>query len=366
MTSEVPGTAPANTSLPEVSGAAKVEQTVTCSTGKWAGVPESFTYTYQWLLEGKAISKATAATFKIPGEDKGKLLSCEVTAKNTAGTGTAVSGAVQITREESSPVNVVKPSVEGTASVGSKLTCKKGEWTGSPEPTFEYEWVRTVGGSETSIVRGTTATYTVVAADRGASLSCVVYAKNEVGSAHQASSNAVAIPGEAPKDKKVPTVTPSGEVKVGETLTCAAGEWTGAPAPTFTYAWVLNGTVEVATGSGYVVTEGDEGGSLVCRVTALNSAGSKEAESEAVRVAEGVPENTTAPKVTPETAVPGETLTCEHGVWTRSPSKYTYQWLLEGASISGATESTYVVIAADEKHSLSCRWSRSTRAGPRR
>ena len=132
------------------------------------------------------------------------------------------------------------------------------------------------------------------------------------------------------------------------------GNGAGAPAPTFTYAWVLNGTVEVATGSGYVVTEGDEGGSLVCRVTAFNSAGSKEAESEAVRVAEGAPENTTAPKVTPETAVPGETLTCEHGVWTRSPSKYTYQWLLEGASISGATESTYVVIAADEKHSLSC------------
>ena len=48
---EVPGTVPQDTSPPEVSGTPKAEQTLTCSSGKWSGVPESFTYKYQWLLE---------------------------------------------------------------------------------------------------------------------------------------------------------------------------------------------------------------------------------------------------------------------------------------------------------------------------
>ena len=262
---------------------------------------------------------------------------------------------MQISEEEgSAPANVSKPSVEGTGSVGAKLTCSRGVWSGSPEPTFEFEWVRAVGGVESSIVRGVSSTYTVVGADQGASLSCVVFAKNELGSAHQASSNVVKVPGEAPRNVRRPTVAPAGEVKAGETLTCSSGEWAGVPAPTFAYEWLLNGTVEVAAGYSYAVPESDEGGSLVCRVVALNSAGEKEAVSEPVRVTEGAPENVSAPKVTPEAAGVGETLTCEHGSWTHSPSEYRYQWLSEGAVISGATKSSYVVVVADEKHSLSC------------
>jgi surface protein len=84
------------------------------------------------------------------------------------------------------PVNTVLPNVTGTAVVGNALTTTNGTWTNSPT-SYAYQWKR----GATNI--GTNAnSYTLVNADAGQSITCVVTATNAVGST-PATSNALII-----------------------------------------------------------------------------------------------------------------------------------------------------------------------------
>lgn len=65
-----------------------------------------------------------------------------------------------------------------------------------------------------------------------------------------------------------------------------------------------------------------------------------------------LPANTVLPAITGTTTV-GQTLTASNGTWTGSPTSYAYQWRRDGAPISGATASTYLLDAADETADIS-------------
>ncbi|MDQ3156850.1 MAG: carboxypeptidase regulatory-like domain-containing protein [Actinomycetota bacterium] len=71
-------------------------------------------------------------------------------------------------------------------------------------------------------------------------------------------------------------------------------------------------------------------------------------------------DNTASPTVTGTPKV-GETLTAEDGDWTPSGVAFGYQWLADGAVISGATAKTYVPVAAvvDKKLSVKVTGSKS-------
>lgn len=55
------------------------------------------------------------------------------------------------------------------------------------------------------------------------------------------------------------------------------------------------------------------------------------------------------------TALLGQTLTASAGVWSETPATVTYRWLSDGVPIPGATESSYVLRAADVGHTFSVR-----------
>lgn len=84
------------------------------------------------------------------------------------------------------PVNTAAPVASGTGTVGQTLSVTTGTWQYSP--TFTYQWQR--GGA--AIGGAIAATYVLVAADSGASVSCQVTATNAAGSA-SASSNAIPV-----------------------------------------------------------------------------------------------------------------------------------------------------------------------------
>jgi hypothetical protein len=81
---------PSNTVAPAVTGTATVGQTLSCTTGTWLGNTGN-TYTYQWRRGGTNISGATASTYLLVSADAGQIISCVVTATNTAGNASATS-----------------------------------------------------------------------------------------------------------------------------------------------------------------------------------------------------------------------------------------------------------------------------------
>ena len=66
------------------------------------------------------------------------------------------------------------------------------------------------------------------------------------------------------------------------------------------------------------------------------------------------PANTVAPAVS-GTATNGQTLSSTTGTWTGVPTpSFTYQWQRASVNISGATSSTYVLVAADVGSTIRC------------
>ena len=63
---------------PKISGSARIGKTLKVVTGSWSPAP---TFTYQWYANGKKISKATKASFKVTSAQKGKRITVAVTAK---------------------------------------------------------------------------------------------------------------------------------------------------------------------------------------------------------------------------------------------------------------------------------------------
>ncbi len=67
-----------------------------------------------------------------------------------------------------------------------------------------------------------------------------------------------------------------------------------------------------------------------------------------------LPVNTVAPVVS-GTATVGQTLSTTNGTWTGAPAPtFTYQWQRVTTNISGATSSTYVLVAADVGNTIRC------------
>jgi len=72
-----------------------------------------------------------------------------------------------------------------------------------------------------------------------------------------------------------------------------------------------------------------------------------------VTVPVAVAVNTTPPIITGSLVV-GGTLSVSNGIWTNSPTSFTYQWFWDdtGAPIIGATSSTYLLKSTDVGHSI--------------
>ncbi len=84
------------------------------------------------------------------------------------------------------PVNVDVPHVTGIGAVGENLSCTVGNWQNAPT-SYTYAWQR--AGSP--IVGATSAIYTLVAADSGKAITCVVSATNSAGTTAAPPSNAI-------------------------------------------------------------------------------------------------------------------------------------------------------------------------------
>ncbi|WP_440312451.1 sunset domain-containing protein [Leucobacter chromiireducens] len=145
---------------PKISGTSKVGAKLTASAGAWKPAPVSLSY--QWLRNGKAISGATKASYTLTKSDGGAKVSVRITGKKSGYVTVAkTSGTRSIPKVLSSP----KPTISGSAVVGSKLTVKRGTWTKGTK--LSTQWLR-----NGAAIRGATgSSYTVGSGDIGKRIS---------------------------------------------------------------------------------------------------------------------------------------------------------------------------------------------------
>jgi hypothetical protein len=99
---------------------------------------------------------------------------------------------------------------------------------------------------------------------------------------------------------------------------------------------------------------GAELATMLALVAALALGGAGRAATQAA------PTNSSPPTVSGTTTV-GQTLTASNGTWTNSPTSYSYAWLrCDGSggscvAVTGATDKTYTLVAADRGHTMRVR-----------
>jgi surface protein len=240
------------------------------------------------------------------------------------------------------PSNTVAPAITGTAERGELLTCSTGTWTGTGTITYAYQWRR----NGAPIAGATSNTYTLVAADDNATITCIVAATDDTGS-RAASSNAVGPVLGAPFNLAAPVLT--GTETVGQTLSVTTGTWQGVATITFAYQWRRDGVaISGATSSTYTLVAADYDAVIDCVVTATNSIDSTTADSNETGVIAGLaPMNDTAPSISGSTGL-GDTLTRVAGSWSGAPTpSISGQWRRDGVAIAGETGATYTIALAD-------------------
>ncbi|MFI8526378.1 hypothetical protein ACIGB8_18105 [Promicromonospora sukumoe] len=151
---------------PSISGTPQVGRTLTALRGPWTPSPSRTTY--QWRVDGKAVSGATGSTWKVTSSAKGKKVSVAITGTKTGyTTKTLVSPASAAVK--AGVFSTPTPKITGTPKVGAKLAVVRGTWT--PQPTtVKYQWK--VAGK---VVKGATgSTFKVPSSAKGKRVSVVV------------------------------------------------------------------------------------------------------------------------------------------------------------------------------------------------
>ena len=279
-----------------------------------------------------------------------------------------------ITRAEGS-VSLVRPNkpATGIPYIGGmardSVTGKSSPWVGSSlsadvsdiydrdgwdVATFSYQWL----ADDAEIAGATGSSYTVAAADLGKALGVRVSFTDDRGNEESVSRSAREVV-RLPNSKATGKPIVLGTAEVGQTLSAdvsGISDANGLTNATFRYDWY--GLGRVRYGEEYTPVAADEGRTIKVRVTYTDDDGhGEEVYSDATAAVAARSNNaaTGAPSIS-GTAQVGETLTAYTSGIADADGltnvSYSYQWIANDgtsdADITGATHSTYTLIAADE------------------
>ena len=177
------------------------------------------------------------------------------------------------------PVNTVPPEVTGGLYFGDILTTTDGTWTGSPT-SYAYQWQRDATNIGTN-----TNTYTLVSADAGTSITCIVTATNASGSTPETSGYVSPLALAAPTNTYPPEIDTVYYWVVGDTINFTGNTWDGNPVPTLTYQWRRNNSnITGETSITYLLDVADQNQLISIRCFATNSQGATSNTSNQVLI----------------------------------------------------------------------------------
>ncbi len=332
---------PANATVTYLSGESK---SATFSVGiDEAGHPDK--YTYQWYVDGKAVSGATGSSYTKAGLTAGAYsVCCKVT--NAAGTVTSRTATLTVTLYKTPVLNGSYPADQSTTYVSGESKSARFEAkisTAGVPASYSYQWYvngeAVSGATDSSYTKTnlTAGTYSVcckvtnaagTVTSRTATLTVTLYKTPVLNGSYPANQTVTYVSGESKSAKF--------EAKISTA---------GVPA-NYTYQWYVNGeAVSGATGSSYTKSGLTAGTYTVyCKVT--NDAGTVQTRTATLTVTlyKTPVLNTSYPANQTVTYVSGESKSAkfEAKISTAGvPASYTYQWYVNGEAVSGATGSSY-------------------------
>jgi hypothetical protein len=128
LSEPLPLKAPANTSLPSITGSALAGETVKTSNGGWSGEPTSFAYQWQDCNSAGAactnIAGASASAYKLKASDVAHTVRAVVTASNATGSSSADSGLTAlISAASQAPALTISPTGKDSSPCTEAAPC---------------------------------------------------------------------------------------------------------------------------------------------------------------------------------------------------------------------------------------------------
>ena len=378
-----------------IRGTAQVGRTLTAET---SGIPDEdrrdkVDLSYQWLADETGVEGATDPTYEITERDEGKAIKVRVTFTDNAGKEeTLTSDATEpVKPAQSNEPATGLPAIDGTAQVGETLTADASgisDADGMTDAVFRYQWTRWDSDTDEHIEGATDSTYEVSDEDEGKTIRLRVSFSDDRGNDEALTSSATGAVAARPAqltatfpaspfqssrhkgDDDRPQVIVAFNLPVQSfDKTTPSVSLTGATVSSLVRheedglenAWVFfldpEGNDDVVftlvagqscDGGGICTGEGkmlSEGGTITLPGPDEEDKPDNTDSNEPNSPATGVP-------TIGGTAQVGEALTANtSGVADAdglSSVQYEHQWLADDSDISGATNSTYTLAAADE------------------
>ncbi|MGB7346657.1 MAG: Ig-like domain-containing protein, partial [Pirellulaceae bacterium] len=255
---------------------------------------------------------------------------------------------IDITNVNDAPAGT--PTITGTATEDQTLTADtSGISDADGLGSFSYQWLR----DGANITGATAITYTLGDADVGTQISVQVSYTDGEGTAEgpltSAQTAAVTNVNDAPAGSSTITGTPTED----QTLTADTSGISDADGlGTFSYQWLRDGgTIIGATSSTYTLGDADVGTQISVEVSYTDGEGTAEGPLTSAQTA-AVTNINDAPAGSPTitgTVTEDQTLSADTSGISDADGlgSFGYQWLRDGANITGATASTYTLGDAD-------------------
>lgn len=236
------------------------------------------------------------------------------------------------------------PTISGTATVGQTLAATAGDWQPLPD-AVSWAWF-----ADSVAIPGSTGPNLLLTSDLVGMTITVQATAVKTGYVTQTTTSLSTGPVQ-PLAMTPGTVSIGATPTVDQPVSATLASWpVGA---TLTYQWSKNGVaISGATSTTYTPVGSDAGSTLTLTVTATGLGyPTVSASATTAVVLPGTIVAGTA--VISGTAQVGTTLSLTSTGWTPSGVALGYQWLRDGATISGATTASYAPVLADVSHTLS-------------